>query len=214
MAQAGAVEPRARERQHVERHVEAEPALDVGPNSSSMRPVPVPRSSSERNGLSASAARIASSTDVVGDMQLADAVPFGGVAREIFLRGGSARGTHGRKPLAVARDGGVVGIEPRDQFARQRRAAAALAQPEERPGAFAEALDQPGLGQEPQMPGDARLRLAQNVGEVGDGQFGLGQQRDDAQPRLLAGGLEGAVEGGEGELGRRRPWPGPGWKII
>ena len=31
MAQAGAVEPRARERQHVERHVEAEAALDRGP---------------------------------------------------------------------------------------------------------------------------------------------------------------------------------------
>ena len=62
MLQAGAVEPRARERQHVERQIEAEAALDIGPNSSSMRPVPVPRSSSERIGLSASAARIAAST--------------------------------------------------------------------------------------------------------------------------------------------------------
>ena len=105
MAQAGAVEPRARERQHVERHVEAEAALDRGPNSSSMRPVPVPRSSSERNGLSASAATDRLLHRVVGDVQLADAVPLGGMAREIFLRRGGARGAHGGEPLAVAGDG-------------------------------------------------------------------------------------------------------------
>ena len=151
---------------------------------------------------------------LVGDMQLADAVPFGGMAREIFLRGGGARRAHRGEPLAVAGDGGVVGIEPRDQFARQRRRAAALAQPEERPGALAEALDQPGLGQQPQMPRDARLRLAQDVGEVGDRQLGLGQQRHDAQPRLLAGRLEGAVEGGERQLGRRSHGPRPIREII
>ena len=83
MAQAGALEPRARERQHVERQVDAEAALDVGPNSSSMRPVPVPRSSSERNGLSASASRIALFDRLVGDVQLADAVPLRG------MRGGN-----------------------------------------------------------------------------------------------------------------------------
>ena len=49
------------------------------------------------------------------------------------------------------------------------------------------------------MARDARLRLAQDVGEVGDGQFGLGQQRQDAQARLLAGGLEGGVESVETE---------------
>ena len=65
-------------------------------------------------------------------------------------------------------------------------AAAALAQAEERPGALAEALDQAGLGQQPQMARDARLRLAQDVGEVGDGELGLGEQREDAQPRRLA----------------------------
>ena len=51
------------------------------------------------------------------------------------------------------------------------------------------------------MARDARLRLAQDVGEVGDGQLGLGQQRQHAQARLLAGRLEGGVEGIEAELG-------------
>ena len=88
-----------------------------------------------------------------------------------------------------------------------------LGQTEEGPGALAEALDQPGLGQQLEVARDARLRLAQNVGEVGDGQFGLGQQRQNAQPRVLAGGFQGRVEGVEAELigsrHRKHPPLGP-----
>ena len=144
-----------------------------GPNSSSMRPVPVPRSSSERNGPSASAPRIAVLDRRVGDMQRADAVPLGGVAAEIGLRGGGAlrpaprRAARGRAPASGRRDRAARSV------ARQVGGAAALAQAEERPRAFAEALDQPGLGEELQMPRDARLRLAQDVGEVRDGELGL-----------------------------------------
>ena len=94
----------------------------------------------------------------------------------------------------------VVGrIEALDQRARDVGAAAVLGEAEERPRAFAEALDQPGLGQQLEMARDARLRLAQDVGEIGDGQLGLGQQREHAQPRLLAGRLERGVEGVETE---------------
>ncbi len=39
----------------------------------------------------------------VGDMELADAVPFRGVAAEIVLRRGGARGAHRGQALAVAR---------------------------------------------------------------------------------------------------------------
>ena len=119
------------------------------------------------------------------------------MAAEIVLRGGGARAAHGGEPLAVARDDRIVGIEPRDQRARDVGRAAALAEAEERPGAFAEALDQAGLGQEPQMARNARLRLAQDFGEVGDGQLGLGEQRQDAQPRRFARGLERAVSAGK-----------------
>src|ERR1035437_9389455 len=49
------------------------------------------------------------------------------------------------------------------------------------------------------MARDARLRLAQDVGQVGDGQFGFGQQRQHAQARFLARRLEGHVEGIEAE---------------
>ena len=78
-----------------------------------------------------------------------------------------------------------------------------LGEPEERPGAFAEALDQAGFDQQLEMARDARLRLAQDVGEVGDGQLGLGHQRQHAQPRRLARRLEGGVEGVERQVGSR-----------
>ncbi len=138
-------------------------------------------------------------------MQLADAVPLGGVAAEIILRGGGARGAHRGEPLAVAGDDRIVGIEPRDHGARDVGGAAALAETEERPRAFAEALDQPGLGEQPQMPRQPRLRLAQDLGEVGDRQLGLGDQRQDAQPRGFAGRLEHGGQGWEGEWARC-PW--------
>ncbi len=162
--------------------------------------MPVPRSNSDRNGLPASAARIAVLDRVVGDVQLADAVPFGGVGAEIGLRRGGARRAHRGKPGAVAGDGLVGWIEPLEQRARELGAAAMLGQAEERPGALAEALDQPGFGQQLEMARDARLRLAQDVGEVGDRQFGFGEQRQHAQARLLARGLEGRVEGIETEV--------------
>ncbi len=75
-----------------------------------------------------------------------------------------------------------------------------LAEPEKGPGAFAEALDQPRLGQEPQMARQPRLRLAQDFGEVGDRQFGLGEQRQNAQPGRFAGGFERRGQPGKGQV--------------
>ncbi len=56
---------------------------------------------------------------------------------------------------------------------------------------FAEALDEAGLGHELQMPADARLALAEDLGQVLDVQLAAGQQRQDAQPRRLAGAAQG-----------------------
>ena len=78
---------------------------------------------------------------------------------------------------------------------------ASVAQTEEGPRPFAEALDQPGFRQQPQMARDARLRLAQDGGEVRYGQLRLRQQGEDAQARGLAGGLERAIEGLERQVG-------------
>ena len=188
-------------RQHVEREIEAEPALDLGAEQfehAAGAGAEIEQRAERRAGERRADRRL---DRLVGDVQLADAVPLGGMAAEIGLRGGGARGPHGGQPLAVARDGRIAGIEPRDQLARELGAAAVLAEAEEGPGAFAEPLDQAGLGQQLEMARDARLRLAQDVGEIGDRQLGLGEQRQDAQPRRLAGRLEGAVERHERQLG-------------
>ena len=132
-------------------------------------------------------------------MKLADAVPLGGVLAEIILRGGGAGGAHGGEPLAVAGDDRILGVEPGDQGARDVDAAL-FAEAVEGPGALAEALDQPRLGQEPQMPGQPGLRLAQDFGEVRHGQFGLGEERQDAQPGGFARGLQRRRQSRKGQL--------------
>ena len=72
------------------------------------------------------------------------------------------------------------------------------------------ALDQAGFRQQLEMARDARLRLAQDFGEVGDGQFGLGQQRKDAQPRALGHRPQRVMHGLERQCSARfgiRPIP-------
>ena len=78
------------------------PRSICGPNNSSIRPVPVPRSSSERNGLSASAVDDRLLHRLVGGMQLAQAIPFRRMVAEIILRGLGARLAHRGQPFAVA----------------------------------------------------------------------------------------------------------------
>ena len=198
--QAGAVEPRAGQRQHVERKIEAEAALDIAGEQ-------FQHAAGAGAEIEQRADRLVGERGAdrvlhrgVGDMQLADAVPLGGVPAEIILRGGGARGAHRGEPFAVARDDRIVGIEPRDHGAGDIGGAAALAEPEKCPRAFAEALDQPGLGKQPQMARQPRLRLAQDLGEVGDGQLGLGDQRQDAQPRRFSpAALSIAVRSGKRE---------------
>src|SRR5262249_8418822 len=74
--------------------------------------------------------------------------------------------------------------------------------------------DQPSLDEEPEMAGNARLRLAQDGGEIGDGEFRLPQQRQDAQPSGLGRGLERPVERLERQVGRRRHRCGPGSHFV
>ena len=142
MAQAGALEAGARQQQHVERQIDAEPALDD--RAEQFQHAAGAGAEIEQRAERPVGERVADRVldRLVGDMQLADAVPLRGVRAEVVLRGGGARGPHRGEPLAVARDRRVVGVELRDQRARELGAAAAFGQAEERPGALAEALDQ------------------------------------------------------------------------
>ena len=201
-----ALDAGAREQQHVERKIDAEPALER--RAEHFEDAAGAGAEIEQRAERLVGERIADRLlhRLVRHVQLADAVPLRGMRPEIVLGcGGALRADRG-EPVAVAGDDRILGVEPGDQRARKLRAAALLGHAEERPGAFAEALDQAGLDQEPEMPRDARLRLAENLREVGHRQLGLGQQNQHAQPRVLARRLEGGVEGIEGKTRRPRSW--------
>ena len=164
-----------------------------GASSSSMRPVPVPRSSRPRIGLSPTSARIAASTRLFGRVQRADRVPVGGAVGEIGRRLLAPRFARRRQPGAVGGERRVGRIEARDQRAGER--AAAVGEAEEGPRALALALGEAGLDQQLEMARDARLRLAEDGDELADRQLGFAEQAEEAQPRHLACRLEAGQEG-------------------
>ena len=53
------------------------------------------------------------------------------------------------------------------------------------------------------MPADARLALAEDLGQILDIQFAAGQQRQDAQTRRLPGGPQSGQRVGEVDPGGR-----------
>ena len=99
---------------------------------------------------------------VLGDMQGANAVPVGGVRLKIGLRRGFALALQGVGPLAVAGDDAVGAVDEAEDVERQPAAGRAVGDVEIGPAPLAEALDQPGLGQQLQMPADARLALPED----------------------------------------------------
>jgi hypothetical protein len=60
-------------------------------------------------------------------------------------------------------------------------------------------LDQVRLGEELEMARDAGLRLPQDFGQVGDGEFGLGQERKNAQPGAFGHRPQRVMHGLEGQ---------------
>ena len=155
-----------------------------GAASSSIRPVPVPRSSRCANRLFANHRHHRRLDPFLGRVQRADAVPVGGALGEIGGGLAAARFSGHRQPRAVGDEHRVGRIEAGDQIAGQRAAGAgaAVGKPEKRPGALALALGEAGLDQQFEMARHARLRLAENGDEFADRQFRLADQREQAKP--------------------------------
>ena len=160
-------------------------------NSSSMRPVPVPRSTKQ--------------------IERARAQRLGDGGLHLALRPRAARGCCPTRRRAPGnRPGPPARAPPASASARRRsrtstgsarstasstsRASvppsAALGQPEIDPAALRRPLHQPGLGQQLQMPADARLALPEDAREVLDVQLARGQQHQQTQPRRLGHRLE------------------------
>ncbi len=165
-----------------------------------MRPVPVPRSSRLPDRLRADGVEDRGLDRVLGGVQRAQPVP---VRRQALRRRPAPRRARSPAPRRGARGrrraGGRCRSSGGQDGAQDLGRGGALAEAEEGPGAFAVPLDEPGLGQELEMARDARLRLAEDIGQVGHRELALGKQRQHPQPGFLGGGpqsLQGLGQSG------------------
>ena len=131
-------------------------------------------------------------------MQPTDAVPLRGVRAEIGLCGRGPRRAHFGQALAVAGEDRVGGIEPVYETAGDLGPAASVGKAKERPGTLAIALDKPGFREKPQVARNPRLRLAQDFGQVRNGELRLGEQHQNPQPGRFSGRPQRAMELAEG----------------
>ena len=116
-------------------------------------------------------------------MQPAQRVPFSGIAGEIILCALRARLLQRLQAPVVPLENRIAAIGRGQDRAHQRYVSALPAQPEIGPGAFLVAIDQPGFAEQLQMPGNARLRLAEDLGQIGDGQIAGRKKEKKPQTR-------------------------------
>ena len=69
--------------------------------------------------------------------------------------------------------------------------------PVEHPAALAEALEQAGLGEQLEVARDARLALAEHLGELADGPLALAAEHQQAQAAGLGDGAQAGEQGVE-----------------
>src|SRR4029077_5946251 len=100
----GMVEPAAGKGQHVEGKVDAETALDLG--AEHFEDAPGAGTEIEQRAERTIGELFADRglDHLVGRVQAADAIPFGGMAAKIVLRDLDPRGAHPREALAIARN--------------------------------------------------------------------------------------------------------------
>ena len=132
-------------------------------------------------------------------VQRADVVPIGGMRAEIALCGRLALALQGVGTLPVALKRRVGGIDERQDVERELAAGRAVGDVKIDPAALAEALDEARFGQKLQVSAEARLALAEDLGEILDVELSRREQQKDAQARRLRRGLERGDDGIAGE---------------
>ena len=162
------------------------------PNNSIIRPVPVPMSTSRPIGALAQRAVDRRLDLALGDVERADRVPLAGMAGEIALGRGGAVGADRGEPGGI---GGEQHARPsgsaqRSSSSNSGATRAGSARLQEHPAAFLAPLGEAGVGQDLDVARDARLALAEHLGELADRQLHRAQQREDAQPRRIGQRLE------------------------
>ena len=192
LGETGAFQLHARVGQHVMAEIKAEGAIGAGREQFEHAPGAGAEVDEERERPLAEGFVDSGLDLLLGDVERADSVPLAGMFLEIILRGFLARLVDGLGAGAVSGEDGVGGVEARDDRGGERRLVAAVGETEEHPAALAEAPDQAGLGHQLQVPADARLALAEDLGEVLDVELAPGEERQDAEPRRLASGAKQA----------------------
>ena len=123
---------------------------------------------------------------VFGNVERANLVPSGRVAREVLAGLRRTLAAHGLQPLGVANDDLVGRIDQPQGLVGQAPGIARGHEAIEHPSPIGEPLDQPGLGQQLEVTRDARLALVQHPAQFQNRQLLPGQQRKNPQPRRLA----------------------------
>ena len=122
-------------------------------------------------------------------MQRADGVPAAGMLGEIALGGVAVLLLQGREALAVALQPRVARIELLHDRERHGAVGVIVGKPIIDPRAFRAARDEARLGEHLQMARDARLRLAENLGQLLHRALAALKQREQADARLVARGF-------------------------
>ncbi len=130
----------------------------------------------------------------LGHVERADAVPVGRMLAEIGLGSGLALVLQSLGAGAVTAQDGVAGIDGIQQAAHEPAALRPVRDVKIDPAPFTETLDQAGFRQELQMSADARLALAQDLGQILDVELTGRQQQEDPETRALGRRLEGEHE--------------------
>ncbi len=165
------------------------PWLIRGASSSRTRPVPVPMSSSRPASWSGHQ-REQRGLDRGGrEVQRPHLIPVGALAAEALGRHAGAFSEHAGGLAAVGLQDRVVLRQAGDQFPGQR-AGLAVRQGEPDIGALAHPVQQAAVAQQLQVAGQARLRLAEDLGELRHAEGAAAGQRQQAEASRFSGGAQ------------------------
>ena len=207
MAQARALDARARQQQHVEREIDAEPALDVAGRTF---PACGRCRCRDRAASGTAARRARRGSRSPPPRRRHAACGCGPIARHARGNNPAPPRRAPRAPRTAARGRArAIGSEGSSRATSARASSALPPRSARRKNAQAPSRKR---STSPASTSSLRWREMRGCdcrricGEIGHGQFGLGQQHQDAQPRVLAGRLERGVEGVERQVGRHRSW--------
>ncbi len=200
VAQPGLVEIGAGDREHLAGRIDAESALDLGPEQLEHPAGPCADVEERAMAVQLEGAGQRRFDLRLVDMERSDAMPFGRVDAKIGRRRLRAAPTNLGESRPVALQGRILGREGGDQFAGKPGGHARPDQPEESPATFLVALEKTCLAHQFQVTGDPRLALPENLGELADGQFRIRQQRQQPKPGRLGRSTENGQNAVQGHV--------------